>query len=665
MLCVLLKLFCMNKMLVFFLFAVVLFTSCEKSIPTDELNNNVQVANVEKDFNIEGGALTTKQGVEVVVPQGAFREKGKVVLISPREHPQLPQNVEGVRYVNKPLSIKIQAGSLYVPIDLRIPIEEGVDPKNLMVLVVFEQSKSLRAIKSDQEEVRECMLLKSDQWSKNVIHAKFSIPENAVSQTKYNKPGFTEYHVCVLELEKKKKLIERSEQGLLLVVTDPVSKPIRLSANYSVDRNDSVLVLVHGWTSSPSACWSVFVNSTINGNIKAKKYSKILTFGYDSGRHINENGKYFAECIKAKLKGCKVDIVAHSMGGLVARSAIEDNGASDYVRALITLGTPHKGVDLAAPVPFVNSVFKKTDSYFDYYNVDFQVGETSQGLNDLAFNSDFISNLSRNSRPSTRYFMIAGVHSYRKSDGIVALSSAINGSKSNEDFSIFEFKNPFNHSLLTDDTRVISCVHDKLKEFSGESYRAFRNTVFEDNFSRSTLDLSKWVSTNNSGAVKVHEGVLRIEQNVTDAKIELLSKHRYQASQFISLSRKVALYPAGENFFPMMSLDFENGKRLIVEYSQHAYINKQGLYIQCFDEKSQKISVDEKIHNNVFNTWFNEKVEIDVVKNQLKYYLNGTLLRRVQLKGLSLSIPFRVRMHPYGWYTGHKHCMDDFRLEVR
>ena len=137
----------MNKMLVFFLFAVVLFTSCEKSIPTDALNNNVQVANVEKDFNIEGGALKTKQGVEVVVPQGAFREKGKVVLISPREHPQLPQNVEGVRYVNKPLSIKIQADSLYVPIDLRIPIEEGVDPKNLMVLVVFEQSKSLRAIK--------------------------------------------------------------------------------------------------------------------------------------------------------------------------------------------------------------------------------------------------------------------------------------------------------------------------------------------------------------------------------------------------------------------------------------------------------------------------------------------------------------------------------------
>jgi pimeloyl-ACP methyl ester carboxylesterase len=42
-----------------------------------------------------------------------------------------------------------------------------------------------------------------------------------------------------------------------------------------------------------------------------------------------------------------VDLVAHSMGGLVCRLALEDDETSRRVRRLVTLGTPHRGTHVA------------------------------------------------------------------------------------------------------------------------------------------------------------------------------------------------------------------------------------------------------------------------------------------------------------------------------
>jgi pimeloyl-ACP methyl ester carboxylesterase len=47
--------------------------------------------------------------------------------------------------------------------------------------------------------------------------------------------------------------------------------------------------------------------------------------------------------IKAQTGSQKVDIVAHSMGGLVARNYISDSSRAQNVRKLFTLGTPHLG----------------------------------------------------------------------------------------------------------------------------------------------------------------------------------------------------------------------------------------------------------------------------------------------------------------------------------
>jgi len=43
----------------------------------------------------------------------------------------------------------------------------------------------------------------------------------------------------------------------------------------------------------------------------------------------------------------KADLVGHSMGGLVSRFIVERLGKADLIRAIVTLGTPHKGARLA------------------------------------------------------------------------------------------------------------------------------------------------------------------------------------------------------------------------------------------------------------------------------------------------------------------------------
>lgn len=67
---------------------------------------------------------------------------------------------------------------------------------------------------------------------------------------------------------------------------------------------------------------------------------------YDWRKPATENRNYLMDVIataKTTSPNGKVDIVAHSFGGLVARDYIQSNSYAGDVDQLITLGTPHKG----------------------------------------------------------------------------------------------------------------------------------------------------------------------------------------------------------------------------------------------------------------------------------------------------------------------------------
>lgn len=78
-----------------------------------------------------------------------------------------------------------------------------------------------------------------------------------------------------------------------------------------------------------------------------------LPFPYDWRLSVRYNGRRLARAVddvvtRWRAQGgpyaeARVSFVAHSMGGLVARWAIDREGAATYTRRLITLATPHRG----------------------------------------------------------------------------------------------------------------------------------------------------------------------------------------------------------------------------------------------------------------------------------------------------------------------------------
>lgn len=115
-----------------------------------------------------------------------------------------------------------------------------------------------------------------------------------------------------------------------------------------------VLLLVHGLCMSDGG-WQR--NGHDHGELlgRALGLAPVYTH-YNSGRHISDNGRDLADALEQLLADWPVPldeivILGHSMGGLVARSALAQAAEAGQrwpqkVRQLVFLGTPHHGAPL-------------------------------------------------------------------------------------------------------------------------------------------------------------------------------------------------------------------------------------------------------------------------------------------------------------------------------
>lgn len=140
-------------------------------------------------------------------------------------------------------------------------------------------------------------------------------------------------------------------------------------------------------------------------------YDAVYAVEYPSKYHILDTASVLSDIVSLKCsnwpKNTKIDVFAHSMGGLVARTAIEypevllgTKNASNRVRYLVTMGTPHNGV--SSPVA---DIFKEA-----FGQLPIEVGDMSpKGLfmNMLNFRS------SKKPQVSCDYYSIVGARSYR------------------------------------------------------------------------------------------------------------------------------------------------------------------------------------------------------------------------------------------------------------
>ncbi|MFL6698153.1 MAG: esterase/lipase family protein [Vitreoscilla sp.] len=121
------------------------------------------------------------------------------------------------------------------------------------------------------------------------------------------------------------------------------------------DAGEKLLVLIHG------LCMNDLQWRRSNGHDHGEALATALGFTpvylhYDSGLHVSTNGRALANQLEQLLENwprpiARFAIVAHSMGGLLARSALHYGRAArqhwpDRLDDLACLGTPHHGAPL-------------------------------------------------------------------------------------------------------------------------------------------------------------------------------------------------------------------------------------------------------------------------------------------------------------------------------
>lgn len=129
---------------------------------------------------------------------------------------------------------------------------------------------------------------------------------------------------------------------------------IQMSLRQRGEAGGRILVLAHGLCMN-DAQW--LRDGVDHGEVLARESGyTALYLHYNSGRHISENGREFAQRLQAMVDGWPVPvtelvILGHSMGGLVARSACHygaEAGHSwpSHLSKMVFLGTPHHGAPL-------------------------------------------------------------------------------------------------------------------------------------------------------------------------------------------------------------------------------------------------------------------------------------------------------------------------------
>ncbi len=191
-----------------------------------------------------------------------------------------------------------------------------------------------------------------------------------------------------------------------------------------------ILLYIHGIIGDTrSLLPSVLAKTIENGQEKIQdKYDLILAFDYENlNTTIQENAKL----LKQKLEevgltanhGKQLHIVAHSMGGLVARTFIEKEDGNQIVQHLVMLGTPNAGSPWAtiqdwaftalgiglnqlSSVAWPLNIITALLSFLE---------ANDNALDQMKPQSEFIQSIAKNIDPQVQYTIIAGDRSIRSS----------------------------------------------------------------------------------------------------------------------------------------------------------------------------------------------------------------------------------------------------------
>jgi pimeloyl-ACP methyl ester carboxylesterase len=97
------------------------------------------------------------------------------------------------------------------------------------------------------------------------------------------------------------------------------------------------VVMIHGYLGNRSALWPLAAWLRLRG------ISQILAYEYAGASGVEQAAIGLRTFLRRNVRGGRIDLVCHSLGGLVARAYLQQLGGGRRVDRCITLGTPHRG----------------------------------------------------------------------------------------------------------------------------------------------------------------------------------------------------------------------------------------------------------------------------------------------------------------------------------
>lgn len=105
------------------------------------------------------------------------------------------------------------------------------------------------------------------------------------------------------------------------------------------------IVLVHGYLANRATMLP------LAAYLKLRRIGPLLSFDYASSDGIERSARALKQFCKERVRGGRIDLVCHSLGGVVARVWLQELGGARRVDRCITLSSPHRGTYGAYWVP--------------------------------------------------------------------------------------------------------------------------------------------------------------------------------------------------------------------------------------------------------------------------------------------------------------------------
>ncbi len=113
---------------------------------------------------------------------------------------------------------------------------------------------------------------------------------------------------------------------------------IKKNRKFTARRPDQrTVVFVHGYLANSSTFLP------LGAYLAAKGYHSQLAFTYPSHEGVEKSAIRLKRFLKKHVRGGRIDLVCHSLGGLVARVYLQELGGARRVDHCITIATPHQG----------------------------------------------------------------------------------------------------------------------------------------------------------------------------------------------------------------------------------------------------------------------------------------------------------------------------------